>query len=90
MGLLKWIAKWWKNDTIDRNEERDKFFAEPFKGQIRKKKCDYIHTTDLFKKQVDSCNHIWEKQSGAMNRGGGKFEQRLICKKCGKVTYHIS
>jgi len=34
--------------------------------------------------------HKWEKVGGPMNKGGGGFEQKLRCIRCGKIKYHVS
>ncbi len=34
--------------------------------------------------------HTWDKFGGPLNRGNGKFEQKLICKYCRKIKYYIS
>jgi len=31
--------------------------------------------------------HKWQKFGGPSNVGGGKFEQRYKCEKCGKIKY---
>ena len=34
--------------------------------------------------------HKWKKLGGPKNVGGGKFEQRIVCSKCGKIGYRRS
>ncbi len=31
--------------------------------------------------------HKWQKYGGPSNVGGGKFEQKFKCSKCGKIKY---
>jgi hypothetical protein len=34
-------------------------------------------------------NHKWEKFMGSRNIGGGKFSQKYVCKKCGKMMEKV-